>query len=107
MGRNPAAQRRGGVYDPATDRWRPLPLAGDPTPRTSFSGVWTGTELVVWGGWAGLSSSNVLATGGRYNPATDAWRPTSSANGPGARMKASVVWTGEEMIVERLHQLRL
>jgi len=38
-------------------------------------------------------------TGGRYNPDTDAWSPTSTTNAPIARSDHTVVWTGTEMIV--------
>ena len=41
----------------------------------------------------------VFNTGGRYDPATDSWRPTSTQNAPSARSGPTAVWTGSEMIV--------
>ncbi len=57
---------------------------------------WTGSEMIVWGGY---DSGNDLNTGGRYNPNTDTWIPTSTANAPTARESHSAVWTGSEMII--------
>jgi N-acetylneuraminic acid mutarotase len=54
--------------------------------------VWTGNEMGVWGGRGD-------ASGGRYDPVTDTWKPTSIANAPAMRWSASVVWTGTEMLV--------
>jgi hypothetical protein len=56
--------------------------------------VWTGSEMIVWGG--GPTSLN---SGGRYNPVTDAWAPTSNVGAPSARDRHTTVWTGSEMIV--------
>src|SRR5206468_7295575 len=57
--------------------------------------VWTGTEMIVWGGLA----SNDVNTGARYNPATDTWTQISLTNAPAARHFFSSVWTGTEMII--------
>jgi hypothetical protein len=84
----------GGRYNPATDSW--LPTAGNenPPPRTKHTGVWTGSEMIVWGGETGDS------TGFRYDPATDIWTPTSVGAGvPDPRSDHTAIWTGTEMIV--------
>ncbi len=48
----PASVNAGGAaYDPAADRWEPLPAA-PLTPRAGASAVWTGREFIVWGGEA-------------------------------------------------------
>jgi hypothetical protein len=39
----------GGLYDPARKAWRPLP-PGEPVARGQPRAVWTGSELLVWGG---------------------------------------------------------
>jgi hypothetical protein len=41
----------GAVYDPAADRWEGLPAA-PLSPRARALAVWTGRELIVWGGEA-------------------------------------------------------
>ena len=40
-----------------------------------------------------------LNTGGRYNPITDSWTATSTANAPTGRYAHTAVWTGSEMII--------
>src|SRR5207249_6622823 len=52
--------------------------------------------MVVWGG---DGPSVVSDTGGRYDPATDTWTPTSTPNPPSPRFLHTAVWTGSLMIV--------
>jgi N-acetylneuraminic acid mutarotase len=93
----------GGRYNPATDSWVPTASAGAPNPRISHTAVWTGTEMIVWGGCAFINdacrASQVTTGGGRYNPSTDSWSPTNTANAPDARYTHTAVWTGNQMIV--------
>ena len=87
----------GGRYIPSTDSWTPTSTTNAPVGRWFFTGVWTGTEMIVWGGFDG--SSFTLNTGGRYNPGTDSWTATSTTNAPDGRSHHTAVWTGSEMIV--------
>jgi len=64
-----------------------------PDPRAYHTAVWTGSEMIVWGGNDGVN------TGGRYNPSTDNWVATSTTNAPAPRYLHTAVWTGTEMIV--------
>src|SRR5947208_3570111 len=48
------------------DTWRP----NAPDGRQGHTSVWTGSEMIVWGG---QGVGGYLNTGGRYNPATDNW----------------------------------
>ena len=66
-------------------------LAGPPDARGGHTAVWTGTEMIVWGG----STNMALNTGGRYNPSTDSWISTSTTNAPTARTAHTAVWTGQ------------
>ena len=52
--------------------------------------------MIVWGG---ITTSGYVNTGGRYNPTTDSWIPTTTTGAPGARYQHTSVWTGSEMIV--------
>ncbi|MDO8361617.1 MAG: hypothetical protein Q7V88_01860 [Actinomycetota bacterium] len=64
----------GTAYDPATDRWRVL--ADSPLRSRMVSGVWTGTELLVYAGRSSnLNGMFAFADGAGYDPATDSWRP--------------------------------
>jgi N-acetylneuraminic acid mutarotase len=87
----------GGRYDPSTNSWTATSTTNAPTGRGAHRAIWTGNEMIVWGGSAHLFS--ILNTGGRYNPSTDSWRSTSPTNAPSARVNHTAVWTGSEMIV--------
>src|SRR5438093_432174 len=79
------------------DTWTPTNLTGAPDGRASHTAVWTGSEMIAWGGFD--DNGFELNTGGRYNPSTDSWRATSTTNAPEARVYHTAVWTGSEMIV--------
>ncbi|PYJ00936.1 MAG: hypothetical protein DMF00_06405 [Verrucomicrobia bacterium] len=77
--------------------WTATTSTNAPSDRFDHTVVWTGTEMIVWGGTRdGLFN---LSTGGRYRPATDTWIDTSTAGAPFARSGHTAVWTGTEMIV--------
>ncbi len=86
----------GAQYDPVTDTWTPTSTLNAPSQRYSHVAVWTGNQMVVWGGYDGSSN---LSTGGRYDPVTDIWTPTSMLAAPTGRRWHSVVWTGNQMVV--------
>jgi N-acetylneuraminic acid mutarotase/subtilisin-like proprotein convertase family protein len=79
------------------DTWTPTSLTNAPDARFNHTAVWTGNEMIVWGGTS--SGPIYFNTGGRYNPSTDSWTPTSTTNAPDARAVHTAVWTGSEMIV--------
>ena len=64
------------------DMWTPTSLTNAPAGRTFHTAVWTGSEMIVWGG---VDMSGYFNTGGRYNPSTDSWTATSTANAPAGR----------------------
>jgi hypothetical protein len=89
----------GARYDPATDMWAPMATPGAPEARVPYA-VWTGSAVLVWGGWApGTCCVEPLGGGGRYDPAQDAWGPLGTDSEPEARFLATTVWTGAEMVV--------
>src|SRR6185436_9082462 len=90
----------GGRYNPATDSWSASTGTGAPLARNRHSAVWTGNEMIVWGGYTTVSPYDRVNSGGRYNPASDSWAPTSTgANVPTPRRGHTAVWTGAEMII--------
>ena len=81
-----------------TTRWTATSAA--PDNRSLHTAVWTGSEMIVWGGvynHGGISITD--NTGGRYNPSTNSWTAMSTTNAPTARSNHTAVWTGSEMIV--------
>jgi N-acetylneuraminic acid mutarotase len=74
--------------------WRELP----PSPllaRADYAAVWTGREMLVWGGNSGERS---YADGAAYDPDRNRWRRLAPA--PLApRSRATAVWTGREMLL--------
>lgn len=85
----------GAAYDPAADRWEvlpPAPVAG----RLGASAVWTGREVLFWGGQA--APDRILGDGAAYDPAARRWRALPAAPS-GPRTGHQAVWTGREMIV--------
>ena len=90
----------GGRYNPGTDSWIATNTSNAPSARESYTVVWTGSEMIVWGGsYFDGSNRFYLNTGGKYNPGMDNWTATSITNVPSGRTDHTAVWTGSEMIV--------
>lgn len=86
----------GGRYNPVTGSWMPMSTVGAPDARGSHTAVWTGQEMIVWGG-SGVGG--LVNTGGRYNPISNSWTLISLSNAPSARYFHTAVWAGNSMIV--------
>ena len=52
-----------------------------PSARRSQTAVWTGTEMIIWGG----HEIAITGTGGRYNPETNSWTNIGTNNAPSPR----------------------
>ena len=63
---------------------------GSPEDRLGHTAVWTGDEMIVWGGFG--ANEVALSTGGRYNPSTDVWTPLSGQQLPEARGGHTAMW---------------
>lgn len=81
----------GARYDPVADTWTQMTTVSAPPKSAHHKAVWTGKEMIVFGGGA--------VPGGRYDPATDSWTPVSGANMPANRTWFSAIWDGSRMIV--------
>ena len=77
------------------ETWTATSNTNAPSARASHTAVWTGSEMIVWGGYGG----SYFNTGGTYNPTTDSWGAISTVNAPSARGGHTAVWTGSEVIV--------
>jgi N-acetylneuraminic acid mutarotase len=81
----------GARYNPTTNTWRDIQAPFQS--RAGVEGAWTGTELVLAGGWAG---SQGFKDGAAYNPATNQWRPIPPM--PRRESGAVAVWDGTEIL---------
>ena len=99
-----ATANSGGFHSNA---WQTMTINGAPPASQWVRSVWTGREMIVWGGCntsateaayeqCGGASVN---TGGRYNPITDTWTATSTVNAPSPRHGFAIAWTGSKLIV--------
>jgi len=88
----------GFAYDPATDTWSAIPAAPIQG-RTYMFNVWSGSELIVWGGMVERDGMLVAADdGAAYDPTTGTWRVLAPSP-LGAKNPGVGVWTGSEMII--------
>lgn len=77
--------------------WTQVQPPGTPTARAAPTAVWTGYQVVVWGGVDATGAT--LDTGGRFTPSVNQWASVSTGNAPDARSLHTAVWTGSAMIV--------
>lgn len=67
--------------------------------RRDVASAWTGSELLVWGGFSGnQAAEKYWADGAAYNPTSREWRQLPAAP-LSARARMQAAWTGKEMIV--------
>ena len=87
----------GARYDPVTDTWRTTPTAPIEA-RANAVTVWTGQEMLVWGGHTGSSS---LWDGATFNPTSGEWRKIPPPLGQWQRdiSAGPGVWSGDRLIV--------
>jgi hypothetical protein len=87
----------GGLFNPVSNTWTGATnTTGAPAIRYDHTAVWTGTEMIIFGGQT--NAPLFLATGGKYNPSTNSWTPTNlSCAFP--VYDHTAVWTGTTMLV--------
>jgi hypothetical protein len=86
----------GGLYDPSAKAWKPIATAGAPSPRYFHSAVWTGSRMLIWGGYG---DTTLAPDGAAYDPESDTWTPIASANQPPPRTAHAALWTGSKMLI--------
>ncbi|MGD8830595.1 MAG: Ig-like domain-containing protein [Pseudomonadales bacterium] len=104
-------------YDPMVADWENLSSYWEEDGTYYFlkglvhhTAIWTGTEMIVWGGDRGFDG--LTNRGWRYDTLHDTWSVTGPApsvdaslhltedpNAPAARQQHAAVWTGTEMFV--------
>ncbi len=86
----------GAAYDPQAKTWTPTSSTNAPEARHSHAAVWTGSKMIVWGGYG---TTGLAVAGAIYDPAGDTWTPMSTVGQPAPRTLHTAVWTGSKMIV--------
>ena len=86
----------GAIYDVPANTWTPTSTFGAPVVRYLHSALWTGTEMLIWGG---TNEFGLVNSGGRYDPISDTWVNMTSVAAPTPRNRHLGVWTGTEMVV--------
>jgi hypothetical protein len=86
-----------GTWSPLTPGRSIQARPSQPSARAQHTAVWTGAEILVWGGRR--DGPMVLGDGGGYDPRGDRWRPLAAAGAPSPRFGHTAVWTGSEMLV--------
>jgi len=78
-------------------KWSLLPAAPIAS-RSSAVGVWTGTQMIMWGGESGRVNAVLHADGAAYEPDTKTWS-SLPASPLSARSQAASVWTGKSVFI--------
>ncbi len=81
---------------PTANSWTATVVnATTPSERYNHTAIWTGSEMIVWGG---RDSQSVMSSGAKYYPATNSWGSMTSGGGTApSRSDHTAVWTGSEM----------
>ncbi len=79
--------------------WGPGSPTDAPAARLGHSAVWTGQELLVWGGNLNPVMETLSGLGAGYRVTTDQWQALPTFNAPAPRTDHAAVWTGQEMVV--------
>ncbi len=84
-------------YEIPAPAWNSGSTAGQPAARVRHQGVWTGSELFVWGGQA--QGPTLLDDGGLYDPVANSWKLVPANASINARQGHTLIWTGQRAIV--------
>lgn len=100
------------VYDTASGEKTYITIKNAPFPRNSHSTIWTGSEMIVWGGMycyheagdvippEGLRNELYhLNDGGFYYPENNSWVKISTNRAPSPRAGNFMCWTGDTILV--------
>ena len=77
--------------------WSALPVLDGLAGRSGHASVWDGQRFIIWGGRD--RSGTVLADGALWDSNTSKWTYLDAAGAPPARLDASAVWAGDELVV--------
>ncbi len=70
----------GARYNPAVNTWTALLTTGTLFPRVGRSAIWTGSEMIIWGGANNVTN---CSEGRRYKPSLNSWSSVATTGAPG------------------------
>ena len=85
------------AFDPATKGWRTLPAPPEGAPTGASTLVWTGSDLVLWGGYLGSDLTTWTGAGFVLDPRTGTWRALEPSGDP--RRGHTALWTSHGLFV--------
>lgn len=95
-------QAQAWTYEIATGVWRKSTMQGRPQ-NAGFDGkptlVWSGKELLFWGGNTQPLADGWPTAGYGYNPSGDHWRTLETENSPGGRTQNASLAVGSSMMI--------
>lgn len=74
------------------------PLAATTEQRAFHVAVWSGKEVLIWGGY-GKDQDTLFNTGLRIDPESGVVRPMSTKGAPEGRIYEIAAWTGRELLI--------
>lgn len=91
----------GGRYNPVANTWTATTTTNAPSVRADPTAIWTGNEMIVWGGRLSGASDTPLNTGGRYTiseglsiaPANQSFSATGGSGNIAVTSASSCSWT--------------
>lgn len=86
----------GAAYDPARGTWRTIPRPPI-APRSGHTAVWTGHEMIVWGGHTDTGQS--LLDGASFSPSTNQWRRLPPAPTGNTREYGKGLWVDNTLVI--------
>jgi hypothetical protein len=107
----------GAVYSPTINTWiQQITTTNSPSARVGHTAIWTGTEMLVWGGellvpiaieWSDPPTNSIPSLyrvttmeGARYNPISNTWKAIATTiYTPEDRVNHTAIWTGNRMII--------
>ena len=82
----------GAALDVTTNQWTALPV-GPLRARMEHSAVWSGSSMMVWGGYANTGSESVhVNDGASYDPVVATWTMLASNSAPRPRLRHQALW---------------
>lgn len=89
----------GAKYNPKNDTWEKVSDVNSSSRRYSHSAIWTGKEMIIYGGaYDSIAGSELAKDGKKYDPELDKWDSISNVGAPEGGLFLSV-WTSLVMIV--------